>query len=87
LEILSKLEELDKTHEGQPGACELWRRRYRLEACLDQIYLKEKMYWQQRGSEKWLQEGDANTAYFHSCANGRRLGYVHWRGKRAPYLV
>jgi hypothetical protein len=70
-EILGKLEELDRSCETQ-GACELWEQRYQLENNLDQIYQKEEMYWQQRGSEKWLLEADANTAFFHSCANGRR---------------
>lgn len=30
------------------------------------------MYWQQRGGEKWILQGDANTSFFfHRCANGR----------------
>jgi hypothetical protein len=39
---------------------------------LEQLYRKEETYWQQRGSERWLLMGDANTNFFHSCANGRR---------------
>jgi hypothetical protein len=72
LEILSKLEELDKKQECQDVEGNKWRERYQLEACLEQIYYKEEIYWQQRCSEKWLLKGDANTAFFRSCANGRR---------------
>ena len=28
--------------------------------------------WQVRGGERWLLEGDTNTAYFHGIANGRK---------------
>jgi hypothetical protein len=80
-DILSRLEELDRTQEYQQVAGDLWKMRYQLEAYLEQIYHKEETYWQQRGGEKWLLEGDANTAYFHSCANimgeGEKLGSVH----------
>lgn len=33
---------------------------------------EEEVYWQQRGSEKWILQGDANTTFFHLVANGRR---------------
>ena len=32
----------------------------------------EAIYWQQRGSDLWVLEGDANTQFFHQQANGRR---------------
>jgi hypothetical protein len=32
----------------------------------------EEEYWRQRGRVKWALQGDANTAYFHAVANGRR---------------
>jgi hypothetical protein len=28
--------------------------------------------WQTRGGERWILEGDANSAYFHGIANGRK---------------
>jgi hypothetical protein len=39
---------------------------------LDQIYLDEETYWQQRARLKWLLEGDMNTIFFHMVANNRR---------------
>ena len=32
----------------------------------------EEVYWQQRGSEKWVLEGDSNSSFFHLVANGRK---------------
>jgi hypothetical protein len=37
-----------------------------------QIYEEEEAFWFERSSEKWLPEGDNNTAYFHRIANGRK---------------
>jgi hypothetical protein len=39
---------------------------------LEKLYHAEELYWQQRSCEKWLLQGDANTSFFHACANGRR---------------
>jgi hypothetical protein len=70
-DILSKLEEMDRDLESQ-GGDRLWVERYQLEGKLQQIFQKEEVYWQQRGSERWILMGDANTKFFHTNANGRR---------------
>jgi len=49
-----------------------WEQRYRLMEELIDIYNKQEVMWQIRGGERWLLEGDANTAYFHGVANGRK---------------
>jgi mannosylglycoprotein endo-beta-mannosidase len=49
-----------------------WAFRYELEAELTFILRCEELYWQQRGRQQWILEGDANTAFFHAMANGRR---------------
>lgn len=32
---------------------------------VNQLREQEKMFWMKRSRVKWLQEGDANTAFFH----------------------
>ena len=38
---------------------------------MENIYQMEAIYWQQRGSDLWVLEGDANTQFFHRLANSR----------------
>jgi hypothetical protein len=54
------------------GGDKLWRERYPLEGELEQLFQMEEIYWQQRGSDRWVLMGDANTKKFHTSANGRR---------------
>lgn len=49
-----------------------WEARYQVEEELNQIYEMEELFWQKRGGETWLLQGDANTGYFHGIANGRK---------------
>jgi hypothetical protein len=37
-----------------------------------EIYRGEEAFWRQRSRQNWILHGDANTAYFHAIANGRR---------------
>ena len=39
---------------------------------MEKILNEEEMYWQQRGNEKWVLEGDTNSKFFHLKANGRK---------------
>jgi hypothetical protein len=45
-------------------SAEQWRSRYELENKLEEIYNKEEIYWQQRGNNRWLLEGDNNSKNF-----------------------
>jgi hypothetical protein len=65
-ELLLKLETLEAVGEENMDET-TWRERYEIEARMDQELIKDEMYWQQRGAP-----GDANTSFFHMCANGRR---------------
>jgi mannosylglycoprotein endo-beta-mannosidase len=53
-----------------------WAFRYYLEDQLLNIYRIEEEFWRQRGRVRWSLQGDANTAYFHAVANGRRRKYL-----------
>jgi hypothetical protein len=69
------LEEL-KRLDSKEGVCGLveseWKERYELEKKMMQAYATEEAYWHKRGGGKWILQGDANTAFFHSLANGKR---------------
>ena len=40
-------------------------------SALDTIYFEEEKHWQNRAKQKWLEEGDNNTKYFHTVATHR----------------
>jgi len=71
-ELLLEIKSLDDKSERTHLLEEEWRRRYQLESELQEIYIAEEIYWQKRGGERWILQGDSNTSFFHKCANGRK---------------
>lgn len=63
---------LDEASESRELSQVEWEDRYNLERKLLKILSDEELQWQRKGGEKWILEGDANTSYFHKCANGRK---------------
>ncbi|CAL8169219.1 unnamed protein product [Prunus armeniaca] len=39
---------------------------------LDELLVREEVYWQQRAKVAWLRDGDRNTIFFHQRANMRK---------------
>jgi hypothetical protein len=71
-ELLSELENLEALEEDNTLPGPLFARKEEIQFIPMKIYEEEELYWFSRSSEKWLLEGDNNTAYFHRAANGRR---------------
>lgn len=71
-ELISQIQKIDEEVEKKELTCEEWGHRYELEGALNQIFISEEIYWQGRSGEKWMLEGDANAAFFHGVANGRK---------------
>jgi hypothetical protein len=70
--LLLEMERLDRKADQHGLEGEEWKLRYKLERELEEILNYEENVWQKRSSKKWILQGDANTGFFHSVANGRR---------------
>ena len=70
--ILAQIQTLDQQADSSDLDDEGWALRYHLEEQLTHLLKVEEEYWRQRSCQNWLLKGDANTAYFHAMANGRR---------------
>jgi mannosylglycoprotein endo-beta-mannosidase len=70
--LVNQIKDLDMLADGVGLSEDEWGWRYHLEDLLVLLYQREEEYWRQRSRVKWTMQGDANTAYFHAVANGRR---------------
>lgn len=70
--LTKAIEEIDRNQNQNEGGENTALRRVQLEAELEKLMESEEIYLQQRGGERWILEGDANTNFFHLVANGRR---------------
>ena len=72
LSLVNQITTLDQKADSVGIDEEEWAFRCHLEEQLLQIHKLEEEYWCQRGRVRWTLQGDANIAYFHAVANGRR---------------
>jgi mannosylglycoprotein endo-beta-mannosidase len=70
--LLMEIKNLDSRSDSVGLSAEEWLQRYALEDSLVEIYEGEEVFWRQQSRQNRLLLGDANTAYFHAIANGRR---------------
>jgi hypothetical protein len=71
-DLLAQIQALDAQADTLGLDEEGWAMRYHLEGQLSHLARLEEVYWRQRSHLTWLLKGDANTAFFHAMANGKR---------------
>lgn len=72
LALLHELDVIDVRKESRSLATDELRLEQHLISSLNVINRQEEIYWKQRAKLQWLKEGDGNTKFFHSMANGRK---------------
>lgn len=72
LSLLHDLDILDQAKESRSLTEDEGRQESELHLALDHLLNQEELYRKQRSRVKWLKEGDENTKFFHTVANGRR---------------
>lgn len=76
LEKLQQLELIKEIRDLNDEECLQWQQ---CQLNLNQLYDEEEKYWKNRSKQKWLEEGDSNTQYFHKSATNRskKLSILH----------
>lgn len=71
--LMKEIDLIDQIITAGQASEETTKMRAEAEAELEKLLEAEEIYWQQRGGERWILEGDLNTNFFHHLvANGRR---------------
>lgn len=70
--LMEEIRLIDVAEEQRPLTEERGKRREELRAKLWGVLKDEDSMWRTRAKRHWLRDGDNNTKYFHSIANGRR---------------
>lgn len=69
--LLNRIHELELIFEQRPLTSVEYDEWLIAKQTLDEIYLEEEKHWKERAKQKWLEEGDNNTKYFHTIATHR----------------
>jgi len=68
---MDKIDILDRKAETTLLSSQEVELRYHLKGQLTKLLREEEIYWLQRSKATKLLQGDDNTKYFHTLANGR----------------
>ncbi|KAI9116654.1 hypothetical protein K1719_012312 [Acacia pycnantha] len=71
-QLLRRLNGITRTEERFGLTRELEDLQKSLWQQLDEVLVQESLIWAQKARSEWLVDGDRNTRFFHSRANGRR---------------
>lgn len=72
MQLTLEIARLDALADTRPFSEAEWASHYALENKVLVIIRAKDEYWRKRGGLTWITKGDANTAYFHAYANGRK---------------
>ncbi|KAE8801378.1 retrotransposon unclassified [Hordeum vulgare] len=78
--LLAQHKDLDALADSVGISVDDWLRCYPLESSLMEIYKSKELFWQHRGGQKWLIQGEVNTVYFEAIGNGQRRRLSLCRG-------
>lgn len=70
--LLDQIRFYDSKAESSSLSTEDWLVRNKIDEELERIYEVKEKEWHQKSQMKWIIQGDANTRFFHCCANGRK---------------
>ena len=79
--LSSIIDDLEALAECRPLSMQEIELKIQSDALIARLLREEELKWYQRSKSKFILEGDSNTRYFHSVANGRH------RKKRIYSLV
>ena len=70
--ILLDIVGLDEKEQERNFSLKLAARRTLRKGELEEVLLKEEVFWRQKSKINWIKEGDCNSKFFHKVANGKR---------------
>lgn len=70
--LMGEIQEINIFEEQLELTQDLYLKMEELKEKLRRVLNDETALWRTRAKQHWLQEGDGNTKFFHSIANGRK---------------